>query len=155
MSEWNPLPYLYLDVTEAFGFSKSGTWSFCWRTANKRINTSQIVCLGVWCTTGFKEQLIMTLWTHLWNREMRDRRPRIFSCHATWTDTFEGVNVQQHPSLIFVMWRKKKKENPTGFSLAGHFSWALMQLISALFHRVQQFHVIILLIRLHLLEAGW
>lgn len=57
---------LHLSVT-------SWHFVFCQRIANNEINTLQIVfAFSLWCTTGFEERLTVSLWTRLWNQEMKD-----------------------------------------------------------------------------------
>lgn len=59
--------------------SESDTWYFVGELLIRRsIHCRLCLRSAVWCSTGFKEQLIMTLWTHLWNKQMKDRELHIW-----------------------------------------------------------------------------
>lgn len=78
--------------------SKSDTWCFAWELLIRRSIRYKLLAFAVWCSAGFKEQLIMTLWTHLWNKEMK---ASYLSCSMTWIDTSRSECAQKNICLLF------------------------------------------------------
>lgn len=104
----NPLLYVlsgYYWIPALQLQSKSNTWHFAGESLIRRSIHCKLFAFAVWCSTGFKEQLIMTLWTHLWNNKMRDTKSHIRV--ALWPGlTPSGVNVQKHLPFIFQCGKK-------------------------------------------------
>lgn len=64
--------YLFHWVRALLLQSQSNTWPFPGELLIRRSIHCKLFAFTLWCSTGFKEQLIMTLWTHLWNEKTRD-----------------------------------------------------------------------------------